>query len=227
MKTTITTAAWILTVFLLVVMLNCSDEETVVVVQPAKQVIMPLKIGNTWTYVDSLNNGSAWTEFSSQLSVTGKSIVAVDTFTYEAYDCVMVDSFQNDPATLHLWNDDLDGLWQYGVTCSADSVRFAFMMAPYPTRPGRTYTSIFGMLCAMGNPIGIGPGQGECTHTDTMYVTPAGTFACYRYHQHYDMPIFGIVDVFLYMTPGVGMVGHEYYGDTGTWIKRLSKYSLQ
>jgi hypothetical protein len=138
----------------------------------------------------------------------------------------MIDSLNLEPTTMHLNNEDVGGLWQYGITCPTDSIRVAFMFAPYPVQPGHQHVAWY-LMCGMGSPLGLGPGDGICTHTDTAYVVPAGTFRCYRYHQYYDLPVFGEFDVYLYMAPGVGIVAYEFYGDTGIWKKHLASYSLQ
>jgi hypothetical protein len=41
------------------------------------------------------------------------------------------------------------------------------------------------------------------------------------------MPIFGEFDIYLYMAPGVGIVGQEMYTDNGDTKKRLKSYSLR
>ena len=40
------------------------------------------------------------------------------------------------------------------------------------------------------------------------------------------MPVFGVFDIYLYMAPGVGIVGQEIYTDNGDMKKRLNSYTL-
>ena len=225
MKKAITTTAWILMVSLSIAMLNCSDEDSPVEITPGKQAILPLKVGNTWTYVDSVYlSGSQPGAYNSTMTVTGQTTVTIDTTHYDVFELMMFDSLYMESTVLYMQNDAL-GLWNYGVACLTDTLMAPIFYAQYPVSIGSRFGKIF-LICALGNPTGMGPGEVVCTHTDTLYTTPAGTFSCIRYHEYYDMPVFGVFDIYLYMAPGVGIVGQEMYTDNGDMKKRLSSYTL-
>jgi hypothetical protein len=159
--------------------------------------------------------------------VTAKTVVSVDTVLYDAYAVVSTDSLTMEPTKEYLNNDELNGLWFYGVVCGVDSMMMRGLHAMYPVEAGDQFVKSF-VLCAPGGSYGgFGIGEVTCIHTDTTYATPAGTFSCVLYHEVYNPPMIGETHVYTFMAPNVGMVGREITSDMMIWKKVLSEYTVK
>lgn len=226
-KNVVTTAAWILAVALIITALNCSDDDNPVGGQPKPEFIWPLKVGNTWVYADSAGaTGQPVQIFSSQITVTAKTTVSVDTVMYDAYAVLSTDSMTMEPTKEYLNNDELNGLWYYGVVCGVDSIMTRGLHAKYPVEVGDQFVKSFYMCAPDGGFGGFGIGNVTCVRTDTTYATPAGTFDCVLYHEIYN-PIFGEIHVYTFMAPNVGMVAREVTSDLVFWNKILTDYTIK
>jgi hypothetical protein len=228
MRKPITTVAWILTAVLLFALLNCSDDDNPVSGQPGPKVIWPLEVGNTWEYADTAGaTGQQQQIFSSRIMVTARTVVSVDTVLYDAYAVVSTDSLTMEPTKQYMNNDELNGLWNYGVVCGVDSMMVRFLHAKYPVEVGDQFAKAF-IMCAPGGSFGgFGTGTVTCVHTDTTYATPAGTFSCVLYHEIYNPPFFGESHVYTFIAPNVGMVAQEITSDLLSWKKILTSYTIK
>jgi hypothetical protein len=197
---------------------SCGDDSTV---EPkrGKPVIFPLAKGNIWHY----DNPPGFPSATSYIEITGDTTVMVDTLAYDVFNMVWEGALSADATTLYVRNE-ADGFWNLGTACTSDTLTFRNMVAMYPAAVDSTWTKIW-TYCASGI-TGIGPGTAECTHVDTLYTAPAGTFSCYRYRETYNSPG-GTIYFYLYMAPNVGIVAIEV--DLGGQAAKivLNSYTLK
>ncbi len=224
MRTPITTIAWILLVLTTIVMIDCSDEDSVLESTPSKQVIMPLATGNTWTYVDSVWWGSNTPyELQSTLVVTGQTSVTIDTTVYDVYTMSLQDPIFMLTTELYLRNE-ADGLWQLGVKCPNSTELQRSMYFMYPGTTGDVWIKNW-IVCSGGDPSSNGMDSVTVMSTNHAVDTPLGLFSCYRYLEQYDTP-FGRFEIEQFVAPDVGIIATNM-AVMGFIIKRrLSSYDL-
>jgi hypothetical protein len=144
---------------------------------------------------------------------------------YHAYMWREVDTINNEPTTLLVANES-DGLWELGVWCGLDSLYFMNQAAMYPAVVGDEWIKAW-FACATGNIQGFPPDTTRCISVDSVVTTPAGSFTCYVYWEHYNLMVFGDYDIYKYYAPRVGLVGSDAVGSSVHWKKRLTSYTLK
>ncbi len=208
------------------VFLNCSDEETAVEPKPkpGPTVICPLAVGNVWTYVDTiwLNSGSP-APFTSNIQITGDTLISIGHADYHAFFWVEIDSFVNEPTTLIVANEN-DGLWELGIRCANDSSYIMNQAVMYPVEVGDKWSKRW-TLCVMDDIMGFPPDTTRCISVDSLITTPAGNFRCHVFHEHYTF--MGENNIHKYWAPNVGLVGWDWISSQAVWKKRLSSYTLR
>lgn len=224
MRTPITTIAWILLVLTSIVMIDCSDEDSVLESTPSTQVIMPLATGNTWTYVDSVWGMGAPSEFHSTMIVTGQTSVTIDTTVYDVYRMTLNDPIFVETTELYLRNE-ADGLWQLGVKCSNSTELQRSMYFMYPGTTGDVWIKNW-ILCSSGDPSSNGMDSVTVMSTNHAVDTPLGLFSCYRYLEQYDTP-FGRFEIEQFVAPEVGIIAVNMDVLGFTVKRRLSSYDIK
>jgi len=206
---------------------SCSDEDCdcdPCAPSPRPSVIMPLAVGNTWTYLDSVTISGSTHTYDAQISVAAETTLTIQSRDYAAFKVEEVDSLINKEKTTRFLMNDFDGLWTLGIRCTGNLSTLQFISAKYPAEVGDTWTSAY-VRCIMGSGGVLGPGVAECTNTGSVYDVPAGAFTCYSIHEHPEPA--GAYDIYWYFAPNVGMVAMDLYS-AGTVIKRrLVSYSLK
>ena len=227
MRKLTSTATGILLILVSLTGASCSDEDCdcdPCAPSPRPSVIMPLAVGNSWTYLDSVTiSGSTHTSYA-HISVAAETTLTIQSRDYPAFKVEEVDSLINKEKTTRFLGNDFDGLWNLGVRCTGNLSPLQFMFAKYPATVGDTWTSVYAR-CVMGSGGVLGPGVAESKDTDLVYVAPAGAFTCYTIHEHYETA--GEYDIYWYFAPKVGMVAMEFYSSSLTLKRRLVSYSLR
>jgi hypothetical protein len=205
-----------------VVLVTCSeDEETPTQPEPTG-VLVPLTVGNTWEYIDTMytggNNGTV-----STIVVTADTTVTVGTTDYDCHVWRWHGGMFSEP-TDYLVRNESNGLWNLGVMCPSDAQFFRVMWAKYPASTADTWSKTFAG-CVFGSVMAI-PGDADFVESGYSYATPAGTFSCYRYHERYVGP--STVDVYYYIVPDIGVVGMETFSDGALSTQKwLTSYDLR
>jgi hypothetical protein len=205
------------------VLVNCSDEDSPLL--PAhKPVIMPLEVGNVWHYADTVM-GPTSLVFTSNLAVTGDTVVEYETFEFDVFIVEHHDTY-NDITSMYLMRNEENGLWQYGTGCDMDTTYYRQMNAAYPS--DLTEEWIMGYYYCDPNGYGTGfpPGPARCLSVDSLISTLAGDFECCVYRSHHNMPIFGEVEIFYFYAPDVGLVVREITSDMMYWKASLVSFDL-
>jgi len=227
MRKLTSTATGILLIVVSLTAASCSDEECdcdPCSPSPQPSVILPLAVGNSWTYLDSVAvSGSAHVS-DAHISVAAETTLTIQSRDYPAFKVEEVDSLVSKEKTTRFLKNEFDGLWTLGIRCTGNLSTVQYLSAKYPATVGDTWTSVY-MRCLMGSGGVLGPGVAECTHTDAVYDAPAGAFTCYTIHEHYETA--GEYDIYWYFAPNVGMVAMEFYSSSLTLKRRLVSYSLK
>jgi len=160
------------------------------------QPIMPLKVGNSWTYNCHYLTG----DFVKKAVVTGSTFLENEQKPTRV--CVVTwYTFTNDEwveEEVQYYKNEFRGLYRYYEDKRE-------LVAKYPIELNETWI-IPGETEDLGNGISIiisFPTTYECLHKDKEVVTPAGTFNCIEYSE---TPLLYISPVYSCYSPGIGLI---------------------
>ena len=223
MKKAILAAACLVSLLFSFLFLNCSDDSSPV--GPAHlPVMMPLADGNVWNYADTVS-GPASLVFVSSMTVTGETVVTYEDLDYDVFTVDQIDTYNGILSTYFLRNDEF-GLWEFATACGLDSMFYKQMNAKYPAEIGDEWMKGNFNCDPNQYPTGFPPGPTTCIAIDSLYTTPAGTFECYLYQYSYDIPMFGLVDIYYFYALDVGLVAKEFKSGMMNWKTALVDYDL-
>ena len=160
-------------------------------------VIMPLTIGNSWTYDDSLydQHGVLSGTMTDTLRLT-------DTMSYGN----VIIYIPRDRKTYYVNRAD-------GLRIRYDGYFDETFVAKYPSRPGDIFRHDQYIITKepSPDPLGIAIGDLMVSSTNESVTVPAGTFICYKYNEDfYDTTRHQLVDRFnTFYAPNVGMIKSE------------------
>jgi len=209
-------------------LLNCSDDEGIPPEKPkpGPALICPLAIGNTWNYTDTLwMHTNPPQAFGSSIEIVDDTLMTVGHADYHAYMWREVDNINYVPTTLLVANES-DGLWELGIWCNLDSLYFMNQAAMFPAVVGDNWIKAW-YGCAVDYSTMFPPDTTRCISVDSVVTTPAGTFTCYVYHEHYNVMLFGDYDFYKYYAPRVGLVGLDAAASGMHLKRRLTSYTLR
>ncbi len=188
-------------------------------------VIMPLKVGNYWTYVDSsFDDAGVFIEAdTSTLGITAKKTIEFGGLSYEVYLWTWI-SYGTDHSWL-AWNGD-GGLYIFGGTSpKGDYVLAKSLSIKYPADVNDQWEEYNVSYSSMDSTFWISDTSiTTCSSQDAVLVSPMGNLTCYAYTYSEDFGMDKIVHssilghsrlskpkalttVTLYYVPDVGYVG--------------------
>lgn len=221
-----------ITIVLTVLMVGCEKEENPV--DPGERktdVVMPLAVGNYWSYTDSIfnTNGGFIARDSSRLVITGSASVQA----------------QGAPAEVYFWNwmnlrtgvaddwkwltrNEPDGRYMYGgVSSKGTTVLGKYLAEKFPVTAGTTWQRV-NIVARQDSTFALGDTvQMRCNSVDEPFPTPAGSFKCIVYYYQQTSGT-AVRETWLYFAPNVGYVGlvGRLNGIT-TFRKSLSAYQIR
>jgi hypothetical protein len=150
-------------------------------------VIMPLKVGNYWTFVDSSfdDTGVFIEADTSTLSITGKKTIAYQGQSYEVYLWTWT-SYGADHSWL-VWNGE-DGLYLFGGTSpKGDYVLTKSLSIKYPAETGDEWEEYNVMYSSLDSSFSISDTTvTACSSLDAALASPLGNLSCYTYEYSED-----------------------------------------
>lgn len=213
----------IFTIFLLIFFIfifGCNkDDNSVNQVQNNSGVIMPLKVGNQWTYIDSsfAENGSLISTDSSRLGITGKTNIFYNGQSIEVFYWNWLNINNNQPEDFKwLARNETEGLYMYGGRYLDSNFVFQKTLdTKYPVNVGDTWERItysFRRIITgdssfysfyISDTVLV-----TCISINQKFITAIGEFECYVYN--YQRVISNENDyIYLYYAKDVGYVGYQ------------------
>lgn len=199
---------------------------------PEIKDIVPLQVGNTWTYVDTVFYGPDSLETdSSQVTVSEAKVVH-----FENEDHLVYLKHQKNPATgvssaLKEYDKvDQHSLYTYGAEQDTVQVLDKSLHVQYPTQKGNRYQTHFLGFAPMDGTLKPVIDTVDITvlNTDTLWSGPAGTFShCIHYM---GKRVRGNWSAHAFYAPGIGYLGAETSDSNlvdGKWQTVLSKSALK
>jgi len=150
--------------------------------EPPDSVILPLAVGNYWTFEDISFNASGDTTGvdTTTLSIDSTAVISGRTVYYWRWDIASYENYADLMANID------DGLYRFGTASSGeiDEAEEPELILIYPGSEGDTFI-------AFGEDFTI-------TSTSSEQIVPAGTFICYEYtysgdNKQYFAPDYGFI----------------------------------
>ncbi len=225
--------------FLISIVTSC-DEQTDSTVSGA---IMPLKVGNYWTFVDSsFDDAGLFIEAdTSTLSITGKKTIEYGGTSYEVFLWTWV-TYGSD----HSWlaANSAGGLYIFGGTSAkGDYILTKSLSIKYPAETGDEWAEYNVMYSSMDSSFRIEDTTvTKCSSVDAALASPIGNLSCYTYEYSEDFgasKVFSgfrgthaglmkgnaITTVTLFYIPDIGYVGlTDETGGVITYKKTIIEY---
>lgn len=206
-------------------------------------VIMPLKVGNYWTFVDSsFDDAGLFIEAdTSTLSITGKKTIEYGGTSYEVFLWTWV-TYGSD----HSWlaANSAGGLYIFGGTSAkGDYILTKSLSIKYPAETGDEWAEYNVRYSSMDSSFRIEDTTvTKCSSLDAALASPIGNLSCYTYEYSEDFgasKIFSgfrgthaglmkgnaITTVTLFYIPDIGYVGlTDETGGVITYKKTIIEY---
>jgi len=174
--------------FLLVLLLfsGCRDENPVDPNEESIDVIMPLKVGNLWTYVDSTfdKNGALVFVDSIKLGVTGKTNINYEGENIELFYWSWIIGKTGTPYGYHrLARNEIDGLSFFGERILDENfVQGKSLEIKYPVAVGDTWEVEFFLSSSEDSSFSTGNSVFvTCKSINEKFLTNLGEMECYVY----------------------------------------------
>lgn len=165
--------------------LSCSDDDKVTNSEPSEE-IMPLAIGNQWTFVivgiDSL--GDTVSLDSQSTTIVGDTVISGQTWYQYQTDVIQ-------SSDLPVLRNGDEGLWITGP----DATDLPYLVAKYPAMTGEMWTNA------------VGDDTLTVSATRAPVVVPAGSFECIEYVIHRPS---GDSTINFY-APGTGLIKRTFF----------------
>lgn len=169
--------------FLIVIITSCDDKTD----SQVSGVIMPLKVGNYWTFVDSsFDDAGLFIEAdTSTLSITGKKTIEYAGTLYEVYLWTWI-TYGADHSWL-AWNGD-DGLYLFGgTTTNQDYILTKTLSVKYPAEISDQWEKYNVTYSSMDSSFRISDTTViTCSSLDAILASPLGNLSCYTYEYSED-----------------------------------------
>lgn len=176
-------------------------------------VIMPLTVGNQWTYIDSTfdENGFLTSVDSSKLGITGKTNIIYNGQSLEVFYWNWIDPDNNQPDDgKWLCRNETEGLYFYGGRfLDSNFVLGKTLSRKYPVNIGDTWEEINYTYSTVDSSFRIADTSLiTCISVNEKFNTIIGEFECYVYNYQ---RTFGNEndDIYLYFAKDVGFVGYQ------------------
>lgn len=179
----------------LVFLLGCKNSTS----PDIPEVMMPLTLGNSWTYDDTSYTYPGFIQYSGTFTVTLTGSTIMKGKKYELFDDILTGPTRNDG----------EGTWRLSI----DSSHSEYLLYKYPGFVGDTFNfDTVTFTSANLQELTI-YGYTKIITTDTLITVPSGTFKCYGY----ESDNFTIKDGklyskdFYYASPNIGFIKGETY----------------
>lgn len=173
-----------LILFFLIASITSCDEKTD---SNVSGVIMPLKVGNYWTFVDSMFDdvGNFVSSDTSTLSITGKKSIEYQNVSYEVFFWTWT-TFGADHSWL-TWNG-LEGLYLFGGTSAKqDYILTKTLSIKYPANVNDQWEKYNVTYSSMDSSFRIYDTTTiTCSSHNALLASPLGDLACYTYEYSED-----------------------------------------
>jgi hypothetical protein len=203
------------------------------------QMIVPLAVGNTWDYTDSIYEGDAPVRLDSlRVSIAGSRRVNIGGVNQKVFLWNVHEQTGNTPSPLSVWMQNRQsGNYTMGAQQDTASFSFETLHLKYPSLAGERYPIHFLSFTTTGAdsslryiPV-IDTLEALVVNPSDTCITPAGTFPCVHYR---GLRPGGIIHADSWYAPGIGWLGSETFRDVfdGTEIvmvrvrRVLRSYSL-
>lgn len=198
----------------------CSDSDNNSVKPINTNLIMPLAVGNFWSYSDTLFlYGSV---SSSKLSIVGQKTIEYQGESQSVYLWTWDASIDSSLREDWYYNNESDGLYCYGCKANGVDTLFKTIYSKFPADVGSEYLS---SAVYFGGKYFISENRNiKIVSINKKVATILGDFICYDYQ--YKDAYLNVID--LYYSKGVGYVGSETRDLNGnlTHSLKLTNYKL-
>lgn len=206
-------------------------EEKLKELLPPEKELVPLEVGNYWVYEQWLLDPT-WKDTVREEVLSVRDIVAENTKirAYGSYRFHYKDEPRED-ARISLKANGAEGHYYLGGRTESDSLYVKDLRYKYPAEPGDTWEATQTLYTPSTGQYSMGTTRTiELVDTTKTVETPAGIFEnCYVF-KHPDFNDLIVEDVYIFIKPGIGIVGGESRGslDTTTVIGQwmLLEYKL-
>jgi hypothetical protein len=192
---------YVIIVISIFIIISCNDNESNVV---DKNVLMPLKLGNSWTYKFTyFKNGKAYsTTVYTETVICDSTVNSLNGFlTLDSSLSVKNNNYNwysNQSDGLHYWRRYTD-------------TSFFLYSYKFPCKKGDIFNGEFGV--------------NTVESINYEYKTETGTFICHKYVTRANEN--GVNTFYVYYCPGIGYIANEFYHDTTLMTRReLLSYKL-
>lgn len=207
-------------------------------------VVYPLAIGNYWIYNDTTFVYGDTLVHQDRYDITGREIIQYVGEEWEVYHIEYTSStYPEWEYPINLYQNSSEGFWNFGYYSSYDTLIYPSLIYKYPIIVGSKWNHITTSNVSEQLDTLIY----DCLSDDTVFTTPLGSFNCYVYH--YSIPTSGrgglgicpnqkylttllkqttndTAQIYIYCTPGIGLIGGETYIDSLVSKSVLSEYGL-
>lgn len=201
-------------VFLAIVLLFSScgkDKNPVKPDENSNEELFPLKVGNTWQYIDTMytENGDFLYAETSKLGITGSAEINYATNKVKVYYWNWYNMGTNQPRD-EKWLASVENssLYFYGGRYfDVDFVFFKSLQFKYPVSVNETWKrSVFSSNSSDSTFEYAGDLDMSCISINEKLKTPYGEFNCIVYH-YKTTSLYGDADAYFYASKGYGYVG--------------------
>lgn len=225
-------------VFLLLFVLGCQKNETPVGNEENQTaVLVPLAVGNQWSFIDSTfsaANGAFVGRDSSRLGITGSTSIQHQGASVEVFYWNWANP-RTGVAYDYKWltRNEPDGRYLYGGQSSKGTyVLGKFLSERHPVTAGQTWQNIRIVYRSSDSTFAVGDTvQMSCRAVDEQFTTLVETFKCVVYSYQQTVTTTGgttIRETCVYYAPNIGYVGLVgYTNGVRDFKKTLSSYKLQ
>jgi hypothetical protein len=231
---------YILALLIVSVFCSCSKKSE----QSNNSVIIPMKVGNYWEFIDSSFNNNAFTySDKSRLTISGSQMISFEGTNYHVFLWTWnIPYFQN---SSYFVSNESDGLFFYGGTNGyKDFVLSKSLSNKFPVQAGEFwYYSEFGYKGIDSSIYIIDTVQIECISTNSVFNSKIGIINCYSYQYTRTIPktlnpilagLSGFMDTgdfstvnTSYFNPNIGYIGSiQTINGIITFKKTLLSYHL-
>jgi hypothetical protein len=166
----------VLSVFLLLV--SCDE-----VAEPTKietQLLMPLKVGNEWTYTDTIFEDSKVTVEDFRYLVTRLENVNIGYKQYKAFVLTAYNT-KNEQVVQEFFTCNSIGLYNYGSETDPFNLIYRDLLLKYPVSVGERWNTYYHYFTPSTHRFSHDTCTVECLSIKEQITVPAGTFKCVKY----------------------------------------------
>lgn len=202
-------------------LISSDQSELVCSTDAVPGAIQPLALGNYWTYEKLNQDGSLR---SKQTIRVANQFQLKDNGTTMLASEIDPDSLRENRPHL-LMSNFPDGLYHVGRIADGDTIQSNVLYRQYPASTGTVFMG--GWPIQDDEQIRIIEYEYTILSTDSLIVTPAGSFRTYVYRRVFDLQdVATLYTEDQFYAPGIGRVAETFSSREGTFRELLSDYQL-